>query len=321
MTHMTNTRTGLAAIVLSAALTLIAAPSGLPASQQLLNLGPVVLANGTAAVTGSVGSDGAGSSLTVNGHPVTVDSTGAFAASVNLDGASTLDLVLSDPAGGESTGFSIPVTGSLVGPNGVIPAGVLDDVEQAGASLVTPVAGDDAVPLTVTGSVADAGRLSGLTLNGEDVMSRLNSDHSFAVQVPGTTTTIALAATDKKGVVETQSRQLTVSAVNARGIRIAKVRFVTKKVVRQHLLRVTVTTTDRLGRLVVGARVSLSSTKRGFLAKRPGTVRTGGHGAVTVSLRLRKTALSRRLVLLVVAKTPTAKARHKNAVVLPPRSR
>src|SRR5205814_2325919 len=163
-------------------------------------------------------------------------------ANVNLNGASTLDLALSDPAGNEWTGFSIPLTGSLVGPSGVIPAGVLDDVEQAGASLVTPILGNDALPLTVSGSVADAGRLSSLTLNGEDVLSRLEGDHSFAIQVPGTTTTIVLAATDRPGVVQTQGRQLTVDAANANGIRIANVRFSTKKVVRRHRLSMTVTT-------------------------------------------------------------------------------
>src|SRR2546421_87037 len=165
MTHMTNIRAGLAAVVLAAALTLIAAPSGLPASQQLLNLGPVVLANGTATLTGSVGSGGAGLNLAVNGQPVTVHSNGSFAANV--------------------------------------------------------------------------------TLNGEDVLSHITGDHSYVVQVPGTTTTITLAATDRQGVVQTQGRQLTVNAANANGIRVAKVRFSTKNVLRRHSLRMTVTTKDR----------------------------------------------------------------------------
>src|SRR5205823_4171740 len=81
-----------------------------------------------------------------------------------------------------------------------------------------------------------------------------------------------LAATDRQGVVQTQGRQLTVNASNANGIRVAKVRFSTKNVLRRHSLRMTVTTKDRLGRLVVGARISVSATKRGFLAKRPQTV-------------------------------------------------
>jgi hypothetical protein len=319
MKHIPNIRTGLAAVALAAALTLIAAPSGLPASQQLLSLGPVILANGTATLAGSVGSEAAGLSLTANGHPVDVDSNGAFAANVSLDGASTLDLALSNPATNEWTGFSIPLTGSLAGSTGVIPAGALDNIEQAGVSLITPIAGDDGVPLTVTGSVADAGRLTGLTLDGEDILGQVTSDRSFTVQVPGTTTTLTLVATDKQGVVENQRRQLTVNAANAQGIRITRVHFVTKKVIRRHRLRVTVTTKDRLGRLVVGARVSLTATKRGFLVKRPSKVRTGRHGAVTLSLPLKRTALSRRLVLLVVAKTPTAKARRKSGVALPPR--
>jgi len=124
---------------------------------------------------------------------------------------------------------------------------------------------------------------------------------------------LSLAATDTKGVSETQNRQ-----IGAGGIRISRVRFDTHAVVLKHRLRVTVTTTDRLGRSVSGARITASATKRGFLSRRPETALSGRHGAVTFTLRLRSTALSRRLVLLIVARTPSARARRTTAVRLPP---
>jgi hypothetical protein len=155
---------------------------------------------------------------------------------VSLNGASTLNLVLSGATGDTWTNCTIPLSGSF------IPPGVVDAVEQAGASILTPVAGPASLPLTVKGSVADPGQLSALGLNGQDILDQVKKDDSFSVQVPGTTKMLSLAATDTKGASETQNRQ-----IGAGGIRISRVRFNTRAVVRKHRLRVTVTTTDRLG--------------------------------------------------------------------------
>src|SRR5207302_9752127 len=121
--------------------------------------------------------------LAANGQPLTLDSNGDFAAVVSLGGASTLNLVLSGATGDTWTNFTIPLTGP-----GVIPAGVVDEVEHAGA-VVTAVSG---APLTVKGSVADPGQLSALGLNGQDVLDQVKQDGSFAVQVPGTTRMLSL---------------------------------------------------------------------------------------------------------------------------------
>src|SRR5207247_10822298 len=59
---------------------------------QLRKLGPITVLNGTAIVSGTVGGAGAGSQLTVNGHPLSLDAAGNFAGVVSLDGASTPDL-------------------------------------------------------------------------------------------------------------------------------------------------------------------------------------------------------------------------------------
>ncbi|TMM20161.1 MAG: hypothetical protein E6F97_11230 [Actinobacteria bacterium] len=70
-----------------------------------------------------------------------------------------------------------------------------------------------------------------------------------------------------------------------------------------------------------GPRITASATKRGFHSRRPKTVLSGRQRAATFTLKLRSAALSRRLVLLIVARTPSAKARRTSAVRLPPRRR
>jgi hypothetical protein len=307
-------RPALACLAL-AALALAAGPSASSTSTQLVSLGPVVVANGIASFTGTVGSSAAGLSLTANGQPVTVSANGAFAGTVNLNGASTLDLALSGPAGSDWTGFSIPLTGALVGPGGVIPPGALDQVEQAGIALAAPLVGSDG--LKVSGSVADGSQLSGLSLNGADVLGQATRDHTFTVQVPGTTLGLVLAASDKNGVTESVHRQLTVDAVHADGVKIVSVRFWKRNVRRNGRLRMVVRVRDRQGRMIRGARVIVRASKRGFLAKRPHTKHTGTRGGSTLTLRVRKSALGKRLVVLTVAKTPRAKARKKSAVKLP----
>jgi hypothetical protein len=316
-------RTSLARLVVAlvSVLALELAPSAAPASTPLLDLGPVVVANGTAALQGTVGSEAAGSTLTVNGQPVAVDQAGTFATAVNLNGASSIDLTLSGVQGGQTVSYQVPLTGALLGPGGVIPAGVVDTVQQAGVSLVTPIAGTDALPVTVQGSVLDGSKLSGLSVNGTDALGRLTKDGSFTVQVPGTSTSVTVLATDHESVSESRTvhitRQASVSAANASGVRIVKVRAFTQNAIRLHQVRLVVTVKDRLGRLIRGARVSISLTRAGFLAKRPKATSTGRAGKATVVLRLQKGALGRRLVVLTVAKTPKAKARKLSGIRLP----
>ncbi|HEY6595896.1 MAG TPA: hypothetical protein VI011_17615, partial [Asanoa sp.] len=139
------------------------------ASTPLLQLGPITVASGTATVAGTVASDSSDSTLTINGQPVGLDAAGAFVANVPLNGASTLSLALRQGGTAQQTTFEVPLTGNLLGPGGVIPAGVLDSLEQAGISLLAPTGtGND--PLTVTGGVLDHGNLSSLTVNGKDVL-------------------------------------------------------------------------------------------------------------------------------------------------------
>jgi hypothetical protein len=301
---------------LALALALAFALGARSSSAPPLSLGTIVVANGTAIVNGHVGGDSSAQTLTVNGQPVGLDAAGNFATSVDLNGATALDFGLAGPQGAQSVDFQVPL-GTLVGSTGVIPTGALDALDQAGVSLLTPVTGGKT--LTVSGGVLDQGKLSGLTLNGQDVLSQLGTDHTFAITIPGTTKTIVLKALDSSGNSETQTLKIqeSVSAARAIGVRIVKIRYLRGNVARYHRLKVVVTVKDRLGRLIHGARISVSATKVGRLAHRPLSTRTGSKGRATLGLRLRKAALGKRLVVLVVAKTPTAKARKKSSVRLP----
>jgi len=102
-----------------------ARPDSIP---QLLTLGPLTVLNGTAIVSGTVGGAGAGSQVTVNGHPLSLDAVGNFAGVVSLDGASTLDFAVGNSSG-ELVDFSVPV--ALAGPGGIIPGSVVDAVGPA----------------------------------------------------------------------------------------------------------------------------------------------------------------------------------------------
>ena len=59
-----------------------ARPDSIP---QLLTLGPLTVLSGTAVVSGTVGGASAGSQLTVNGHPLSVDAAGNFAGCVDAE--------------------------------------------------------------------------------------------------------------------------------------------------------------------------------------------------------------------------------------------
>jgi hypothetical protein len=297
-------------LALALAFTLAARSSSAPP----LQLGPIVVADGTATVNGNVGGYSSRETLTVNGQPVGLDTNGHFSATVNLSGASSLDFGLSGPQGNQSVDFKVPL-GTLVGSTGVIPPGVLDDLNQAAVSLLQPVT--DGGSLVVNGGVLDQGQLSSLTLNGKDVLSQLATDHTFTVTLPGTTKTITLQAIDKQGNSQTIHEQQSVSARNAIGVRIVKIRYLKGGVSRHHRLKMVITVKDRRGLLIRGARIIVSSKKAGRLARHPSATRTGARGKATVGLRLRQAALGKRLAVVVIARTPHAKARKTSSVRLP----
>jgi len=293
---------------------------------QLLNLGPVTVLNGTAIVSGTVGGAGAGSQLTVNGHPLSLDAAGNFAGVVSLDGASALDFAVGNSSG-QLVDFTVPV--ALAGPGGIIPGSILDAVKQAGATLLEPAGGFiGGQPLTVAGSVADKGQLAALAVNGTDVMRLLGPDQSFSVQIPGTSKEITLTATDKSGVTETTHYQVLsssggatplgpyVTASSAVGLKIANVRYVATGVARTKRLRMIVTVKDSRGLLVSGATIKIRSKAAGRLTRRAQTKTSSKTGQAAFVLRVKPRILGKRLVMVTVARTPTAKAAKTTSIRL-----
>jgi hypothetical protein len=299
------------ALVVSAA-ALMLAPGATPAPPPLLTLGPITIADGTATLAGTIGPQVTGATLTVNGQPLGVDAAGHFTAVVDLNGAAVLDIRITRPADAGFIGFRIPLTGL-----GVIPGSVIDALVNAGLSVLPPISKGGTV--TVTGSVLDLSQLATLTVNGMDVLRLLRNGSTFTVQLPGTTKIVTVLATDPKGVSQTIGLAVgpaTVAAGNAAGLRIAKIRYVKKGVLRTHRVRLIVTVKDTRGLLVKGATIVVRA-KGHRLAKRPRTVHSGVKGRATIALRLRPSAFGKRLVTITAARTPNAKARKRTATLVP----
>jgi hypothetical protein len=297
-----------------------------------VTLGPMTVADGTATVAGSLGSPSSGVQLSVNGQPLAVDAAGNFSGVVNLGGLSNLTFRLSNSAG-EVTSVSIPLNSSVVGPGGVIPSDVLASLEKAAVSILKPVDGFqvlDGLPLQIGGSVGDEDSLASLTVNGQDALGLLGSDRVFTVTVPGTTREVTVTATDHRGVSQTSTAPVlhtssmfttaagrSVSAAGAMGVRIAKIRYITRNVRRTKRLRMVITVKDRRGLLIRNATVSVRSRYARRIARNPRAKKTNRVGQAAFLLRARDRAFGRRLVMITVAKTPKAKTSKRSSVRIP----
>ncbi len=303
-----------------------------------VTLGPVAIANGTATLSGALGpGQTAGVTLTVNGQPVSVAADGTFSANVNLSGQSDLAIAVTNPTTGEAVTTRIPLTTDVIGPDGVIPADVLDSLEQAGVALTKPLEGFqilDGQPLEVAGTVADGDQLGGLTVNGADVLQSLGADRGFSQVIPGTSREVSVTATDRHGVSQTSSygiqsgssviqtrAGLSIAAAGANGVRIAKIRYITKRVRQTKRMSMLVTVKDRQGRLIRDAIVRVRSGGTKAQRKRV----AGGQqvklsnkvGQANFVVRLSKRALGKRVFMLTVAKTPRASVKKTTSVRLP----
>jgi hypothetical protein len=99
-----------------------------------------------------------------------------------------------------------------------------------------------------------------------------------------------------------------VSASSAVGLKIAKVRYVAKGVARTRRLRMIVTVKDTRGLLVSGAKIKIRSKAAGRLTRRAQTKTSTKLGQAAFVLRVKPRFLGKRLVMVAVARTPTAKA-------------
>jgi hypothetical protein len=287
-----------------------------------LELGPTTILDGLAVVSGTVSDQSSGTHLTINGRPVDVAAGGTFAGIVNLNGQSVLSLALDNPGSGESSTVTIPLDTNLVGLGGVLSPEALAALEQAAVSILKPVdgfvsAGDE--PVEVSGGVGNGDKLAGLSVNGIDALSTLKPDGGFAIPVPGTTKEISLLMVDRQGAsLETRYQTRMVSATDADGVQITKVRYFAKGIKKSKRLRVVVTVRDRRNLLIHGAVVQLRSRRTDRIRGRRVFVRsTNTSGKVTFVLRVRRAAFGKRTGFVATAQTPTAKVKKLTAVRLP----
>jgi hypothetical protein len=270
--------------------------------------------------------------LTVNGQPVAINAAGQFVAIVNLGGRSEITLRLTDPLTGQSNTISIPVTTNIIGVGGVIPPGVLSGLQQAAVSLLKPAGGFvslDGGPIAVSGTIGNRDQLASLTINGIDVLKLLQpSSNVFTVLVPGTSKEVQMIVIDRQGVSQTTVEPIargsagagaatSVAARNALGVKIASVRYFTKRIRATKRLRVLVTVKDRRNLFIRGAVVTIRGAKARQIAGRAALKRTNRKGQVGFVLRLRPGAFGKRLVIVATAKTPSAKTARRTSVRLP----
>jgi hypothetical protein len=231
----------------------------------------------------------------------------------------------------------IPLTTNVVGPGGLIPDTILDALRRAGITLTVPEGGFvsvDGLPLRVEGRVLDRDQLAGLSVNGVDVLEKLSSSGSFAQMVPGTSREVSVTATDRQGVSQTSSFGVapmssvisttagpSVAAAGADGVVISKVRYITKTARPLKRFRMIVTVKDRRGRLVRNATVRVRSTnlqaRKRFVVGKQRTRRSGKLGQANFLVLIRKHALGKRLFMVTVAQTPSAKAQKTTSVRMP----
>ena len=301
-----------------------------------VSLGPITVANGAATVSGNIGVPSSNVQLTVNGQPLSIDGAGNFSGAINLDGVSNLTFGLKNSAG-EVTSVTIPLNSNVVGPGGVIGPDVLAAIEKAAVSILKPLEGfkiQDQLPLKLEGAVADAGKLAALTVNGQDALGLLGTDRTFTMLLPGTTREVSVTATDHQGVSQTSTVPVlhassmfatpmgkSVAATGALGVKIAKIRYITKNVRRTKRLRMVVTIKDNRGLLIRGATVSVRSKYARRIARNPRAKKTNKVGQTAFLMKATNRTFGKRLLMITVAKTPKAKASKASSVRIPARKR
>lgn len=289
-------------------------------------VGPIVVANGTLVANVGAGMP-ANAVVTVDGQPASIDAQGNIVAKVDLTGRSSVTIAVTDPATGTTTSIAIPV--DLIGPGGLIPASVFDQLKQGGLTVDVPTDGFAVLPgksVQVSGSVANKGTLAGLTVDGIDALSLVRSDGTFTVAVPGTNKQVVVSATDRKGVTASSSYRLArlsamVAATSAQGVKIASVRYITHGVKVRKRVTVTVTVKDNRGLLIRGAKVAVkpAAAQHKLVLGKHAAKRTNNAGRVTFVLRLRaaKFLHGRRLYTVETARTPSAHASRTTSVRVP----
>jgi hypothetical protein len=323
---------------LASALVLLLAPPARPDAAPLVSLGPISVANGAATLSGSLtGAPAGGIQLHVNGQPLGVNADGTFAGTVNLAGASNLTVTARNPLSGETVTTQIPLTTNVLGPDGLVPGTVLDALRRAGISVTVPEDGFvslDGQPIKIGGGVLNRDELSSLKVNGVEVLDKLTSAGAFTQTIPGSSREVSVTATDRQGVSQTTAFGVTpmssvintaagpsIAASGAVGVKIAKIRYITKLVRSKKRFRMIVTVKDSRGRLIRNATIRVRPTnfqvRKKFVVGKQRTKKSGKTGQANFLVLVRKHALGKRLFMITVAQTPSAKTQKTTSARMP----
>jgi len=321
-----------------AAFSLLLASTAAPADAvpPVLTLAPTTIANGVANVSGTVGGS-PGANLSINGQQVAPNANGSFSTALDLSGKSSITFSLTDPATGQVTTTTIPLTTNVLGPNGVIPPDVLKTLQQAGITLDSPPGGFqslDGLPVMVGGKLLDKDQLQSLKINGVEVLPQVKPDGSFAQPVNGSSKEVTVTATDKQGVSQTTTFPVglnssvvrtasgtSISAAGANGLRIATVKYTTKKVAKTKRITMTVTLRDKRGYLVRGAILRVRPTNlqaRAVIGGQQAKVTNKlGRAAFVLKLRSASFTKAKRLFTTATGATASATAKRTTSVRVP----
>ena len=204
---------------------------------------------------------------------------------------------------------------------------VLASLGQAVAEITKPLGGfniQDQLPLTLAGSLLNAGQLAGLTVNGIDVLGLVGPDGSFVIPIPGTSREVTIVMTDKQGVTNTTTYPIThnstiiqtplgpsVSAAGALGVRITSVRYFTKIVRSKKQFRVLVTVKDNRGYLIRNATVTLKSQRPRLTVGKTRTKVSNKVGQVNFIMKVRPRALGKSVFVLANARRRPPRPRRR----------
>lgn len=296
-----------------------------------VKLGPIVVLNGAATVTGTVRGVAPNEVLvTIDGRPVGLNLDGTFFAVVYVGGRSALVVEVLHLLSRERSTVSIPLDSSPLG--GVLPD-VLAAIERAAVSILQPPGGFtivDGRPLVLQGSIGSGDQLVRVEVNGVDVLRLLDDLGRFAVPIPGTSKTITIVIVDNRGTEATTTIPVAQQTsappppaapvtrkAQAVGLRVASVRYVTKNFRRTKRVQMIVTVKDSLGRAVRGARVQVRAASGKSLRLKPKLKRTGARGRVSFLLHPRARLFGNRLRIITTATTPAARAKRTTSVRVP----
>jgi hypothetical protein len=162
----------------------------------------------TITVTGTATDDTGVTGLTVNGNPVTPESDGSFTTTVSLtSGVNTITVVATD-AVGNTAAKTITITYTTPAASDTTPPTI---------TILSPASGTTASTSTITisGTASDESGIANVMVNG--ILATGITDWSADVTLTEGANMITVVATDKAGIIATQSITITYASASITG--------------------------------------------------------------------------------------------------------